>query len=86
MPPRIRPDLTVQHVGDESLVLDLESGQIHQLNATAAWILAQCDGENSIDAITRDFAEYFSLDAESAAKDVATALQQLNQIRVIDCD
>jgi hypothetical protein len=86
MPPRIRPDLTVQHVNDESLVLDLESGQIHQLNETAAWILAKCNGENSVASITKEFAEYFSMDSETAASDVTTSLDQLNQVKVIDCD
>jgi hypothetical protein len=86
MPPKIRPGLTVQHVNDESLVLDLESGQIHQLNATAAWILAKCNGENSVESITRDFAEYFSMDSETAASDVATTIEQLSQVKVIDCD
>lgn len=86
MPPTIRPDITVQHVDDEILVLDLESEHIHQLNATAAWILTQCNGENSVESITRDFAEHFSLDPDTAAGDVATAIEQLNQIKVIDLD
>ena len=86
MPPKIRPDLTVQHVNDESLVLDLESGQIHQLNATAAWILAKCNGENSVESITKDFAEYFSMDSETAASDVTATIEQLNQVKVIDFD
>ncbi len=86
MQPKIRPELTVQQVGDESLVLDLDSGQIHQLNASAAWILAQCNGENSIESIIRDFAAHFALDAEAAAGDVGTTIEQLNQVRVIDCN
>ncbi len=86
MPPKIRSDVTVQHVGDESLVLDQESGHIHQLNATAAWILAQCNGENSIESIAKDFAEYFSQDSETAMSDVATVIEQLSQTRVIVLD
>jgi len=86
MRPTIRPELTVQHVGDESLVLDLQSGQIHQLNATAAWILGQCTGDRSVDSISADFAEHFSLDAGTAARDVAAAVEQLHQIGVVDLD
>ena len=86
MLPNISPDVTVQHVGDESLVLDLNSGQIHQLNATAAWILAQCNGENSIESIVRSFAEQFSLDSETAASDVAGTIEQLMQVSVIDSE
>ncbi|MDT8388495.1 MAG: PqqD family protein [Thiogranum sp.] len=86
MRPKIRPELTVQQVGDESLVLDLDSGQIHQLNASAAWILAQCNGENSVESIIRDFAAYFALDTEAAAGDVGTTIEQLSQVRVIDCN
>lgn len=86
MPPKIRPDITVQNVGEESLVLDLKSDQIHQLNATAAWILAQCDGEKSAETIARDFAEVFSLDAGTAVSDVNTTIEQLYQVNIIDLD
>lgn len=86
MAPKIRADVTVQQVGDEALVLSLGSEQIHQLNATAAWILSQCDGEKSIDTITSEFAEYFSLDAQTAANDVAATIEQLHQVKVIDLE
>ena len=86
MPPKIRPDVTVQTVGDESLVLDIASQQVHQLNATAAWILAQCDGERATESIIADFAAYFSQDSATAANDVRTTLEQLRQAKVIDLD
>ncbi|MFC1773205.1 PqqD family protein [Pseudomonadota bacterium] len=86
MPPNISPDVNVQHVGDETLVLDLNSGQIHQLNTTAAWILAQCNGENSIESIVSNFAEHFSLDSETATSDVAGTIEQLMQVNVIDSE
>lgn len=86
MPPKIRSDVTVQHVGDESLVLDMKSGQIHQLNTTAAWILEQCDGERAIDSIIKEFAEIFSLDPEVAGNDVNAVIEQLNQAGVIVLD
>ncbi len=86
MPSKIRPDVTIQHVGDESLVLDLKTGQIHQLNPTAAWILAQCDGEKSTESISKEFAEQFSLESDVAETDVTNTIQQLAQIKVIDID
>jgi hypothetical protein len=84
MHPKTRPNLTVQQVGDESLVLDLETEQIHQLNATAAWILSRCDGDTSVETIVRDFAESFSVDPDTATRDVGAALEQLTLIKVID--
>jgi hypothetical protein len=86
MAPKIRSDITVQHVGDESLILDMQSGQIHQLNETASWILAQCNGENSIESIVKDFAEYFSQDSATASIDVNATIEQLNQAKVIELD
>ena len=83
MPPTIKPGLTVQDVGEESLVLDLKSGQIHQLNTTAAWILSQCNGENSAEAIASEFAEMFSLDDETALRDVNTTIDQLHKIDIV---
>lgn len=86
MPPKIRPDVTIQHVGDESLVLDLKTGQIHQLNPTAAWILAQCDGEHSIESISKELAEHFSLDPDAAETDVTNTIEQLVEVKVIDIE
>lgn len=84
MSPNISSDVTVQHVGDETLVLDLNSGQIHQLNVTAAWILSRCNGENSLESIVNDFAKHFSLDSETATSDVAVTIEQLMQVNVIN--
>jgi hypothetical protein len=84
MHPKTLGNITVQQVGDESLALDIDSGQIHQLNATAAWILSRCDGSNPVQSIIRDFAEAFDLDVETAARDVGTTLEQLAVIKVID--
>ena len=86
MPPKIRSDVTVQHVGDESLVLDLKTGQIHQLNPTAAWILTQCDGEKSIESISKELAEHFALDPAVAENDVTNTIEQLVQVKVVDID
>jgi len=86
MSPKISPDVTVQQVGDESLVLDLDSGQIHQLNETAAWILARCNGESTLESIVEEFADRFSVDAETAASDVAKTIEQLMQVNVIDSE
>jgi hypothetical protein len=83
MPPTLNPDVTVQQVGDESLLLNLKSGQIHQLNATATWILEQCDGKRTLDTISDDFAAYFSVDPETAAHDVATSIEQLSRVGVV---
>lgn len=86
MSPKISPDVTVQQVGDESLVLDLNSGQIHQLNATAAWVLAQCNGESPVESIVKGFADRFSVDAETAASDVAETIKQLMQVNVVESE
>jgi hypothetical protein len=81
---KIREDLTIQTVGDEALILDLKSGQIHQLNTTAAWILAKCSGDNSIETIILDFAEYFFIDVKSAETDVIATIEQLNRLNIFD--
>ena len=86
MTPKVRSDVTVQNVGDESLVLDMESGQIHQLNATAAWILEQCNGERTVDSIASDFADIFSLELDDATNDVNAVIEQLSQAGIIVSD
>ena len=47
-------DLVITETGDELLVYDETSHQIHHLNAEAASVWRLCDGVRSIDAIARD--------------------------------
>jgi flagellar biogenesis protein FliO len=86
MPPRVKSDVAVQQVGDELLILSVRTEQIHQLNETAAWIVTQCNGSNSIQAISQAFAAHFSIDTKTAMEDVAGTVEQLHRAGIIELD
>lgn len=78
-----RPDLKIQQVDGETLVLDEENGYIHQLNESATFVWTQCDGKSSVDEITRRFAQEFDLDDLVASKDVAQVIDQLRELNLL---
>ena len=59
LPPR--RDLPQRTVGQEVLVRDPDTGQVHFLNPTAALIWQSCDGATSLDACVRLLRTTFSI-------------------------
>lgn len=47
--------LVIQEMPDEVLVYDLQTNKAHCLNQTAAFVWKNCDGENSVGDIVRQF-------------------------------
>ena len=64
-----------QLVGDEFILLDNASGQVHQLNVTASFIWEKCNGDNSIEDIASALTEAFELTQQQAVQDVRTVLE-----------
>lgn len=84
MIPKQRSHLNVQTVGDESLVLDLSCDQIHQLNATATWIFQRCDGQTSVEDISGELAEIYSIERDRANTDLRQTIAQLAALNLIE--
>jgi len=78
-----RENLTVQAVDEEILILDLESNQIHQLNASASFIWWMCDGDLAIDQLTAMYAEHFEIEADTAQADVKLVTEQLYEMGLL---
>lgn len=81
--PTRRFDLTVREVDHETLVLDRNLGKIHQLNATAGYILSCCDGSTSIGEIIRRVATDFGTSNETATRDVSAVIQQFRELGLL---
>lgn len=71
MTPKAASGLEFRAAGGESLVHDPATGQIHVLNATAARVLAACDGRTTLAAIVDDLVASTNVDRERAERDVA---------------
>lgn len=83
---RKRENLTVQSVDEETLILDLDSNHIHQLNPTASFIWKLCDGTMSVERLAELFAEHYEIDAETARVDVGNVIEQLLGLGLIRTD
>jgi Coenzyme PQQ synthesis protein D (PqqD) len=85
MKPLARVDqLTVETLGDETLVYDLSNNKAHCLNRTAAAVWRLCDGQNTILAIAARLRQ--ELDATLDDSVVPVALQELSKANLLQQD
>jgi hypothetical protein len=82
--PKRRSDVKIRRVEGETVVLDRQGGQIHQLNSTASIIWNLCDGRSTLAEIENQMAEAFDVDRKTAAKDLAAILWQLRQLNLLE--
>jgi len=75
--------LVVREVSDGILLLDMEAGRVHQLNATAGFIWLRCDGVASAADITASIAREYGLEEGAAARDVEMALSELRALNLV---
>ncbi len=84
MYPKLKANVTIEHVGDEALILDSEENHIHQLNPTAVWILEHCDGYHSIESIAEELVQHFDVTQELAEHDVRELVDQLATANLVE--
>ena len=76
LPPLARSEgLLIEHVGDETVVLDTESKQAHCLSPLAAAVFEGADGTTGVE----DLAERISSDEPVSVQQVGAALAQLEE-------
>jgi hypothetical protein len=75
--------MVVRLVGDECLVLDLETDRIHQLNATASFIWNNFDRAPTPDAMANLLALEFDVAQDTALSDVESTLRTLRELKLI---
>lgn len=82
--PKQRPGIKVRVVEGEVVVLDRHHGLIHQFNRTASFIWDRCNGGFTVTDIARQLAEAFAIDAQTAARDVAEIIKQLQELQLLE--
>jgi len=83
MKPQVRKSgLLVRHIGEESVVYDLERHEAHCLNASAAAVFTRCDGQTD----SREMASQLSgaLGADVDERWVGLALEGLEKARLLE--
>ena len=78
-----RSDVVVREIEGETLVLDGLSGKVHQLNPTAGFIWACCDGKSSVIDITSRLAAEYNVLAASVAPDVAKTIGDFQELGLL---
>lgn len=75
--PARRGDVVAERVGDDVVLYDPVTADLHVLNQAAASLWVLLDGDVDVDAISRDLAEMFQASSDQVAADVAAALDDL---------
>lgn len=70
--PIAAPGLVIRAAGNESLVHDPATGQVHVLNATAARILQRCTGTVSLAQIVDELVTACGADRARVTRDVVS--------------
>lgn len=81
---RRRPDIVVQNVGSEVLLLDMNGNKLHQLNTTASMLWEAIDGVRSVDDLATILVEAFDIDKERALDDVSQTMEALREAGLVD--
>jgi len=80
-----RPNhVQARRVGRDTLVVHLLLKQYHVLNHIAGRIWELADGNRPVDDIAAAIAAEFRIDGETAREDVATTIDSLAALRVIE--
>jgi len=82
--PKRRGKLWKQEARDAASVYEKESEGLHVLNSTALAIWELCDGETSPNEIAHAVSELTSLDEATAEIEVATTLEALRSIGLLE--
>ncbi|HVK02662.1 MAG TPA: PqqD family protein, partial [Armatimonadaceae bacterium] len=84
MKPEARQDqLLVQQVGDELVIYDQERHRAHRLNRTAALVWRYCDGQTTVEDMTRQLEREGEGDLPADPEVVWLALEGLSRARLL---
>lgn len=78
-----RADLNIRTVDQEIVIVDKDSGEVHQLNPTASYIWELFDGHTTIEQVKESVANDFNIDRTQASADVAAVVEQLKTLNLL---
>jgi len=81
--PKVVDGLLTRVVDDDLVVLDRQNEQIHRLNALSAFIVDQCDGTRSEQAIIDAIVERYDVERPVAAADAEAIIVQLRTLGIL---
>ncbi len=81
--PRVADGLPTRVVDDELVVLDRQNEQVHRLNALSVFIVDQCDGTRSEQAIIDAIVERYDVERPVAAADAEAMIVHLRTLGIL---
>jgi Coenzyme PQQ synthesis protein D (PqqD) len=82
--PRHAAGVLVEALDDELVLYEPERAQGYVLNATAAYIWQQCDGQRDVADIASTFEFAYAIDPRQAVADVEACLALLVESRLLE--
>lgn len=83
--PRQQESISEYEVGDEVILYDPRSDNVHVLNGTAAVVWWLCDGEHTVEQIAGELAGLYELTPAKVIGDVQSALDSFKNADLIIC-
>lgn len=84
--PKRRSDLNYRTIEGETIILNREEGQLHQLNPSASFIWDCCDGNSNIAEIIDRLAGAYEVEPSTARKDVEEVLLKLRKSNLLEAN
>ena len=76
--------IVLTEADEESILYDAKEGKVHILNRVGAFIWDLCNGENTLEDISRAVAESFEVDEETAQKDIKEFIEELQGMDLLE--
>ncbi len=83
-PPQKHSNVIAREIEGETVLLNEEKGEIHQLNQTASFIWQCCNGNNSIDDIIHLLNDKFQTETINIESDVIETLATLKKLNLLE--
>jgi len=81
--PAARPGLNIRVIDEEVVIVDIDSGDVHQLNPTASFIWQQCDGKTTFEQIVSSVVAHYEISQAQAGQDVASVVDDLQKLNLL---
>lgn len=81
---KIKDGLYIREIKDEKAIYDKQTGAVHFLNQTAAFIAELCDANHTEDELVNKLVDKFEVSQDIARKDVGNVLKNLEKNKILE--
>lgn len=76
-------NITSRIVDDETILVGANGMQVHQLNRTASFVWAKCDGAHTVDSVLESVIHEFEVEPEVARNEVFSLIAELQKLDLL---